>query len=146
MGWYESEIGKDGFKELIDNFIRFNHETGHFTILIWKKTTHLGSAIAFDRPNHRKFTMHKRCDNFPQDNMYETPMLTKSPPCSKRPSGTSCNSEYISLCGEIDNKDIHFRQKPYRKVDKAEGKITEDVKSKRKSSCLLCSYKQYCLL
>lgn len=125
IGWYETEIEKDDFKDLVDNFTRFNHETGHFTAFIWAKSTHLGCARALDR-TEKEFTMHVTCHYGPQGNIYYTPIYVKGPPCSKCPSGTSCNTKYTSLCGEIDDKDVHFGLNPYRRIDIAKGKVTQE--------------------
>lgn len=133
IGWYETEIEKDDFKDLIDKLIRFNHETGHFTAMIWAKTTHLGCARALDRPNDKELTMHITCNYHPPGNVNYSRIYTKGAPCSKCRHGTSCNSKYTSLCGEIDDKDVHFGPNPYRKLDKAKG-ISEEAKGHSKAS------------
>lgn len=134
IGWYETEIDKDDFKDLINNFTRFNHETGHFTALIWAKTTHLGCARALDRPTQQEFTMHITCNYSPQGNIYYTPMYTKGSPCSKCPSGTSCNTKYTSLCGEIDDRDIHFGPNPYRRIDVVKGNASQEAQDQQQHS------------
>lgn len=117
IGWYESEVQKDDFKDLIDNFTKFNHETGHFTALMWAKTTHLGCARALDRSSEYEFTMHLTCNYSPQGNVMRKPIFTKGPPCSKCPSNTSCNKMFTSLCGDIDDREVHLGLNPFRRAD-----------------------------
>lgn len=133
VGWYETEIDKDDFKDLINNFTRFNHETGHFTALMWAKTTHLGCARALDRPSTYEFTMHITCNYSPQGNVMRRPIYTKGPPCSQCPSDTSCNTKYTSLCGQVDETEVHAGPNPYRQADIARGKTTtEPIDTTRK--------------
>lgn len=121
VNWYETEIEKDTFGELIDNFTRMNHETAHFTALIWAKTTHLGCAKALNRNNLYEATIHITCHYAEQGNIIETPMYTKGKACSKCPSGTSCNKKYTSLCGYIDDSDVDAGLNPFRSIDKTNG-------------------------
>lgn len=121
QGWYD-EIKLDNFADIIENFNRFEHKTGHFTALIWADCTHVGCARAIDRSLEKEFTIHLTCNYGPGGNVIGGQMYKKGTACSACPAGVQCNTKYTSLCGEANNDAVDTGQNPYRAQDIARGR------------------------
>nr|XP_023011527.1 venom allergen 5-like [Leptinotarsa decemlineata] len=74
---------------------------GHYTQLVWAKSTHVGCARAKKGNNY-----YLACNYGIAGNLIGSPVYTKGTACSKCPSGTACNTHYKGLCGKIDEADI----------------------------------------
>lgn len=96
--WYD-EIERGSFKDNIDPFISTS-KAGHFTQLIWAKTTHIGCARATDRSVPNTITILLFCNYAPPGNVIGGSMYISGSSCTQCPQNVKCNTKYKSLCGQ----------------------------------------------
>ncbi|KYB27248.1 scoloptoxin SSD552 [Tribolium castaneum] len=115
--WYE-EV-KDMKPEAYEQYTTSKHDPpiGHFTQVVWGGAARVGCAgIYTSDVNKEKFIKKVYvssliCDYYvpeglgPHSNMQEAKIFQQGPPCSQCPSVnkySTCNSNYTSLCGELE--------------------------------------------
>lgn len=99
--WYEREIAL-GNAGVIGKFWPIPNY-GHFSQVVWARTTHVGCGYSFHRKRNLLFLL---C-NYNVGNVIGEPMYKKGSACSACDVGRSCNSKYNGLCGnaEMDNSE-----------------------------------------
>ncbi|RZC41214.1 CAP domain containing protein [Asbolus verrucosus] len=125
--WY-SEIDevKDSMG-LINNFDLRSHQkatipVGHFTQVIWSRTTHVGCTRVWipENPFQKAYHLMIICNYGGGDggNVRTTKIYDIGEPCSNCPSDTTCNDKYKNLCGKLEP--IPERE-PFKKENRGGG-------------------------
>ncbi|CAG9855768.1 unnamed protein product [Phyllotreta striolata] len=83
------------------------HDIGHFTQMIWAKTTHIGCAMAksFNQQENVE-EYYLTCNYAPQGNMIGKTVYERGTGCSKCPKSRKCNLKYPGLCGDVHETQI----------------------------------------
>lgn len=92
LAWYDEVANYP--QGAIDTY-QFAGNTGHFTQMVWAKTTHIGCGI----------TLYSGkaligCNYGPAGNMKDDALFVTGTPCSKCEGGLACGTIYKSLCGD----------------------------------------------
>ncbi|ENN75482.1 scoloptoxin SSD976 [Dendroctonus ponderosae] len=98
-GWY-NEI-KHATEDIYNQWDKTSESSGHYTQLIWAKTTHIGCGLSQTR-NHKKLTFYLVCNYGLQGNIKQKPIYSVGEPCSKCPEDKECNPQFKGLCGTIE--------------------------------------------
>lgn len=99
---------------ILYNYI-FIREYASATQAIWAETKEVGCGRArFGKGAQRKFIIV--CNYGPKGNVEKSQIFKKGKGCSSCPNGLSCNKEYPSLCGRVNNHRFDHWKPPFGKL------------------------------
>ncbi|KAL1502639.1 hypothetical protein ABEB36_007753 [Hypothenemus hampei] len=98
--WYDEikKIDGNSMKEMGKRY-KFNSDTGHFTAVVWAKTSHIGCAMT-SKPAKAKLECLMCCNYGPAGNVIDRRMFIEGSPASACPPNTTQSSKYPSLCSD----------------------------------------------
>jgi len=84
---------------------RFNFATGHYTQIVWAKTSKVGCGVSMYKDGPW-FTALFTCNYGPAGNFRQAEMYKAGPACSECPQGSQCSQKYKGLCSAADSEDL----------------------------------------
>ncbi|CAH0556088.1 unnamed protein product [Brassicogethes aeneus] len=98
--WYAEKVNMT--PEVYEGYHDNGKEVGHFTALVWAKSSLIGCALNLktDIPDY-KYEIYFGCNYGTAGNVFQKPVVNWGPPCSACEENLKCNSKYESLCGVL---------------------------------------------
>ncbi|KAF5304589.1 hypothetical protein FQA39_LY09640 [Lamprigera yunnana] len=126
--WYNEITDVDA--PVIDKYEKRPNKIGHFTQVVWAKTTHIGCGrVTYGHGLKRTLTLY--CNYGIGGNVLGDKVYVRGKPCSQCWSN-KCNDKYKGLCGDIEplpNTTIGFVPKDIDKTTISSMKKTKDKSS-----------------
>ena len=79
--------------------LRYSHELGHYTQLVWAETNRVGCGFTSYSTDNRRINYYV-CNYGPAGNFAGKEVYKMGPACSQCPAQSVCSTQYPNLCGK----------------------------------------------